>query len=78
MSADSSPDSPSPGSSEERDSSVGLEFSVGIELRRRRGPITDVWEGRFTSVAIALIAALVIIYALVQIFTILKNLFSSG
>lgn len=68
-------ESPPPDSSDERDSSVGLEFTVGVQLHRRRGPIHDVWEARLTSVAIAVIAALVILYALAQVFGLLNHLF---
>jgi hypothetical protein len=50
---------------------------VGVKLQRRRGPITDVWEARLTSAAIALVATIVIAYALVQVFLILTRLFSS-
>lgn len=50
---------------------------VGIHLRRRRGPITDVWEARLTTVAIALVSAVVILYALWAIFSFIARLFSS-
>ena len=71
---DSSEPSPSPDSAEERDSSVGLEFKVAVELRRRRGLITDVWEARLTTLAIAAVAMVVLVYALVQVFAILERL----
>lgn len=61
---------------DDRESSVGLELSVGVQLRRRRGHITDVWEARLTTVAIALVAGLVIGYALTQIFAFMQRLFS--
>lgn len=51
-------------------------MSVGIQLKRRRGPITDVWEARLTTMAIALFSALVILYALYGIFSFVQHLFS--
>ena len=58
----------------ERDSWVGLQFSVGIKLTRRRGAFTDVWEARLTSAAIAIVAAAVIILALLEVFGLLRGL----
>ena len=72
-----SDETPTSEAAEERDSSVALEFRVAVELRRRRGPIHDVWEARLTSVAIGAVTAMVLIYALVQVFTILEHLFGS-
>ena len=58
----------------ERDSWVGLQFTVSVKLTRRRGSFTDVIEARLTSAAIAVVAAAVIILALMQIFGILRSL----
>ena len=61
---------------EHRDSSVGLQFTVSIELKRRRGEFSDRWEARFTSAAIAIVAAAVIVLALLEVFSLLRLVFS--
>ena len=63
------------GSPEDRDSSVGLTFSVAIELKRRRGVFHDRFEARMTGAAISVVAAAVIIIALLQVFSLLRQWF---
>lgn len=60
---------------DDRDSSVGLHFTVGVELRRRRGTFADRWEARFTSATIAVVAAVVVALVLVNIFGLLHTVF---
>jgi hypothetical protein len=58
----------------DRDSSIGIEFSVSVELKRRRGRINDKWEARLTAGVIALVTSLIVLIALVSVFQILRSL----
>ena len=61
-----------------RESSVGLVFTVAVEIKRRRGIIVDRWEARMTAVGIVLVAAIVIILALSAVFDLLRRILVTG
>jgi hypothetical protein len=63
---------------DQRDSSVGLVLSLAVELKRRRGVFTDRWEARITALGIILVTAVVVIFAVMQIFDLLRRIFSGS
>lgn len=64
--------------SDERDSNVGLEFSVSVSFKRRRGNYTDVWEARLSMLAIALVTSVVLGYVVMQVFALLSRMLGGG
>lgn len=62
-------------SSDPRDSSVGLVFSLAVELKRRRGVFADRWEARMTALGIVIVTTVIIVFVLVQIFQLLGRMF---
>lgn len=61
---------------DERRSSVGLEFSVSIQIARKRAVYQDHWEARLTTLAIAVVSAVVLVLVILQVFQLLGRIFT--